>query len=116
MLGGLVLLRNEADFWFVTVFGALVGGLGTWLFARPDLHVGASGVIFAYFGYLASTGLFERRLGAIVISVLAVFAWGGLIFGIVPGQRGISWENHLFGLAAGAGAAWLIALRKKQRA
>lgn len=115
LLGGLVLLRNEADFWIVTLVGALVGGLGTWLFARSEIHVGASGVIFAYFGYLVSTGFFERRFGAIVISLLAVFGWGSLIFGVLPGQPGISWESHLFGLAAGAGSAWLIAQRRPRR-
>jgi len=115
LLGGLVLLRDEADFWIVTIVGAIVGGLGTWLFARPDIHVGASGVIFAYFGYLLSTGFFERRLGAIVISVLAAFTWGSLIFGVLPGQPGISWESHLFGLAAGACAAWLIATQRRRR-
>ena len=114
LLGGLVLLRNEADFWIVTLVGAIVGGLGTWLFARAEIHVGASGVIFAYFGYLVSTGFFERRFGAIAISVLAVLSWGSLIFGILPGQRGISWESHLFGLAAGGVSAWLIALRRRR--
>lgn len=115
LLGGLVLLRNEADFWIVTLVGIVIGGIGTWLFARPEIHVGASGVIFAYFGYLVSTGFFERRLGAIAISLLAVFTWGSLIFGVLPGQPGISWESHLFGLAAGSSAAWLIALRRRRR-
>ena len=112
LLGGLVLLRNESDFWIVTFVGAILGGLGTWLFARPDIHIGASGVIFAYFGYLVSTGFFERRFGAIAISALAIFTWGSLLFGVLPGRPGISWESHLFGLAAGAIAAWLIALRR----
>jgi membrane associated rhomboid family serine protease len=115
-LGGLVLLRNEADFWLVALIGALVGGFGTWLFGRPLIHIGASGVIFAYFGYLLCTGIFERRLGAIVLSLLAVFGWGGLIYGVLPGQPGISWESHLFGIIGGAVAAWLIAGRRRRPA
>jgi membrane associated rhomboid family serine protease len=114
IFGGLVLLRNETDFWLVTLIGALVGGFGTWLFGRPLIHIGASGVIFAYFGYLLSTGIFERRLGAILLSLLAVFGWGGLIYGVLPGQPGVSWESHLFGVVGGACAAWLIA-RKRRR-
>ena len=46
LLGGLVLFREEADFWTVTGIGALVGGMGLWLFGRPAIHVGASGIIF----------------------------------------------------------------------
>jgi len=109
LLGGLVLLRNERDFWMVALVGGLVSGLGTWLFGRPLTHVGASGVIFAYFGYLLFAGIFERRLGSILLSLLAVFTWGGLIFGVLPGQPGVSWESHLFGVIGGAFEVWLIA-------
>jgi membrane associated rhomboid family serine protease len=113
LLGGLVLLRQEIDFWVVTVVGGMIGGLGVWLVGRPLLHIGASGIIFAYFGYLVCTGIFERRIGAIVISLMAVVGWGGLIYGVLPGQPGVSWESHFFGLVGGACAAWLIAQRRR---
>ena len=116
LLGGLILLRDEADFWIVTIAGGLIGGFATWLLARPLIHVGASGVIFAYFGYLLCTGLFERRLGAIALSLFALVAWGGLAFGVLPGQPGVSWESHLFGLIGGAAAAWLIARYRRRLA
>jgi membrane associated rhomboid family serine protease len=115
LLGGLVLLREERDFWIVTLVGALVGGLGTWLFGRATYHVGASGVLFAYLGYLLSTGIFERRAGAILLSLVAGLTWGGLVFGVLPGQPGISWESHLFGFGGGAVAAWFIARRRRAR-
>ena len=113
MLGGLVLLREEADFWIVTAVGALIAGLGTWIFGRPTHHVGASGVLFAYLGYLLSTGLFERKPGAILLSLMAALFWGGLVFGVLPGQPGISWESHLFGFAGGVMAAWIIGRRRR---
>jgi len=112
-LGGLVLLRDEKDFWLATVLGVLVGGIGTWLFGSPGIHIGASGVVFAYFGYLLTTGLFERRIGALLLSTLVFLAWGGLLLGMLPGQRGISWEGHLFGFLAGLLAAWMRARRRK---
>jgi membrane associated rhomboid family serine protease len=115
LLGGLVLLRDEEDFWTVTAVGALVGGLGLWMFGRPAVHVGASGVIFSYFGYLISTGYFERRFGAMLLSVVALFLWGGLIFGILPAQPGVSWEGHLCGLLAGVLAAWVLARFGRRR-
>jgi membrane associated rhomboid family serine protease len=114
MLGGLVLLREEADFWVVTTVGAIVAGLGTWLLGSPVTHIGASGVIFAYFGYLLTTGMFERRFGAVLLSIAAALTWGTLIFGILPGQPGISWEGHFFGLLGGVCSAWLIARRRRQ--
>lgn len=111
LFGGLVILRNEFHFWTVTGLGALVGGAGTWLIARPALHIGASGIVFAYFGYLLCTGIFERRFGALLLSTLVFLFWGGLLFGVLPLEQGVSWEGHLFGLLAGALAAWLLARR-----
>jgi membrane associated rhomboid family serine protease len=112
LFGGLVMLRSERHFWSVTALGALVGGAATWLLARPALHVGASGLVFAYFGYLLFTGIFERRLAPLLLSSAVFALWGGLLFGILPLQGGVSWEGHLFGLAAGALAARLLAGRR----
>jgi membrane associated rhomboid family serine protease len=108
LLGGLVLLREEADFWIVTAVGILIGGAGTWLVGHSAVHVGASGAVFAYFGYLILTGFFERRIGSILLSAGALLLWGGLLFGVLPGQPGISWEGHLFGLLGGVCAAGLL--------
>lgn len=111
LFGGLVILRNASHFWTVSAIGALAGGAATWLFARAALHVGASGLVFAYFGYLLFAGIFERRVATLLLSS-AIFAfWGGLLFGILPLEHGVSWEGHLFGLLAGALAAWLLARR-----
>jgi membrane associated rhomboid family serine protease len=112
VLGGLLLLRDERDFWLATALGVVVGGTGTWLLGSPGIHIGASGVVFAYFGYLLTTGLFERRIGALLLSTLVFLAWGGLLLGLLPGQRGISWEGHLFGFLAGVLVARLRARRR----
>jgi membrane associated rhomboid family serine protease len=112
VLGGLVLLRRERDFVVVTLSGTLLGGFATWLVGRPAVHVGASGVVFAYLGYLLSTGLFERRVGAIVLSLAAAVTWGGLLVGLLPLLPGVSWEGHIAGLAAGVLAARALARRR----
>lgn len=111
VFGGLVILRSETHFWVVTLVGALTSGLGTWLFGRPAYHIGASGVLFAYFGYLLFTGWFERRLGSILLSVLVLLGWGSTIFGVLPVHPMISWEGHLFGLFGGIACARLLARR-----
>ena len=108
VLGWLIMLRNTKDFWSVSVVSALVSGLGTWLFGRSAYHIGASGMIFGYFGYLLFRGYFERSITAIAISLIVIFAYGSMIYGVLPTQPWISWEGHLFGFIGGAIAAKLL--------
>jgi membrane associated rhomboid family serine protease len=68
---------------------------------RSAIHVGASSLIFGYFGFLVFRGLIKRSLAAMAISILTIAVYGGLVWGIFPGVPGISWEGHLFGLLAG---------------
>jgi len=113
MIGGLVLLREPRDFWTVFALATLIGGIGIWLVGRPGPHIGISGVIFGYFGYLLLTGVFDRKIGAFLLSILTFLIWGRLLLGLSPLQRGISWEGHLFGLAGGVAGAWLRARRRR---
>jgi membrane associated rhomboid family serine protease len=115
IFGGLVMLRSEAHFWTVTLIGALASGAGTWLFGRSALHIGASGIIFAYFGYLLMTGWFERRVGAFLLSIAVFLVWGPMLYSILPLQSGVSWEGHLFGLLGGIVSAWLLARSQRAR-
>ncbi len=115
VLGWLIMLRNTADFWTVSVVSALVSGLGTWLFGRSAIHIGASGMIFGYFGYLLFRGYFERSIVAIAISLLVGFTYGGMIYGVLPSQQWISWEGHLFGFIGGAIAAKLLVEEQKSQ-
>lgn len=109
ILGGLVMLGERGVFWAVTVFVAVVGGFAVWLLAPGNsVHIGASGLIFGYLGFLISRGMFERSPLWIVIALGLLFAYGGMIFGVLPGQRGVSWQSHLFGFAAGILAAWAM--------
>jgi len=63
--------------------------------------VGASGLIFGYFGYLIGRGWYERSFRAIAPAMIAVFFYGGIVWGVLPTQGPVSWEGHLFGLIAG---------------
>jgi membrane associated rhomboid family serine protease len=101
ILGGIVCARGKGTFAVVTIGGILlVGGL-TWLFARSACHIGASGLIFCYFGYIASLAWFNRTFGTLCLSVICILGYGGMIKGILPTHAGISWEGHLAGLVAG---------------
>jgi membrane associated rhomboid family serine protease len=113
ILGAIICGRSRGEFVVATVLGVLATGGLTWLFARSACHIGASGLIFCYFGYLASLAYFNRTFGALCLSVACILGYGGMIRGILPTSTPISWESHLAGLVAGAALAWLMAKLKK---
>ena len=104
-LGSLVAIRGRQVLMAVSVFIILIGGVGVWALGRPAIHVGASGLVFGYFGFLVAVGWYERRLGSILVAIAVVVLYGGLIGGVLPSPGIISWEAHLFGLIAGLLAA-----------
>lgn len=113
VFGWLILLHDVSDFVIVSLLAMLVGGLGTWLTGAPgSVHIGASGVIFGYFGFLLLRGWFRRSFGAILLSLAMGILYGGLLFGVLPGQSGISWQGHLFGFLGGGLSAYLLARRQ----
>lgn len=107
VLGWFVMLQGMEVFWRVTAVTLLISGLGIWLFGGArTVHIGASGLIFGYFGYLLLRGYFERSPRAIAWAVIAVALYGGMVWGILPLHVGISWQAHLFGLVGGGVAAY----------
>jgi membrane associated rhomboid family serine protease len=106
ILGWLVMLRDDRHFLPVTAAAMVGSGSVAWLLGSPgSVHVGASGVIFGYLGFLMLSGWFARRLGSIILSLAVTVLWGSLIVGVLPGQPGISWQSHLGGFLGGALAA-----------
>lgn len=113
-LGWLIMLRKTEDWVMVSAIAALCSGLGTWIVGSPNsVHIGASGVIFGYFGFLLLRGYFERSVVAIAFSLVVAFFYGSIIWGVLPNQPGISWEGHLFGFLGGVLAAKLLSNPRK---
>jgi membrane associated rhomboid family serine protease len=113
VLGWLVMMRHLRDFFIVSIITVLVSGLGIWLVAPSNtVHLGASGLIFGYFGYLVLRGYFERSLSSIFWSILVLFLYGGMIWGVLPQRFGISWQSHLFGFIGGGLAAYWLTQRR----
>jgi len=106
ILGWMVMLRDQRHFIPVTVAGMIGSGLAAWLLGAPgSVHVGASGVIFGYLGFLMLTGWYTRSVSSILLSVVVTLMWGGLVLGMMPGTPGISWQEHIGGFLGGIFAA-----------
>lgn len=113
VLGVLIIIsRGLKDFLIATALITLISGLGTWLIGPAySVHIGASGLVFGYFGFLLLMAYFERSCQSIVVAVLVFFFYGGMVWGILPRGDGISWQAHLFGLLGGVLAAYVLARR-----
>ncbi|MET0449158.1 MAG: rhomboid family intramembrane serine protease [Aeromicrobium sp.] len=115
VLGFLVGLSGVRTWLQVTAIVWVAGGLGVWLFGGATTnHIGASGVVFGWLSYLIVRGVFNRSLPQIALGVIVFAVYGGVLWGVLPGRPGISWEGHLFGAIAGALAAWLLAPRDEE--
>ena len=112
-MGYFVALRGWLIFLESTLIILILGGLGVWFFGRAAYHVGASGLVFGFFGFLITLAFYERSLKTFAIACLTVFYYGGLIFGVLPTNSFVSWEGHLFGLIAGMIAARVLAVTKE---
>ncbi|MBK7907179.1 MAG: rhomboid family intramembrane serine protease [Gemmatimonadetes bacterium] len=106
VLGWLVMLRDPRHFGLVAICAMVGAGLVAWLLGAPrSVHVGASGVIFGFLGFLIFAGWWARSFGSILLSLGTTVLWGGLVWGVLPGAPGISWQAHLGGFLGGVLAA-----------
>ncbi len=110
VLGGFIIWRRIADFVTVTIGASLLVGLLIWLVGSSNaVYIGASGLVFGYFGFLVFRAYFERSVHSLGVAMLVIMLYGGLIAGVVPRSNGVSWEAHLFGFLSGALCARLLA-------
>ena len=116
VLGAMIAFDGASRLLLVTAVTGLVSGAGAWLLSPPfSVTVGASGVVFGFAAYLIVRGVFNRRIGQIVVGVLVVLTWGSsLLVGMLPQGGGISWQGHLFGAVGGVLVAWLLSSRDRK--
>jgi membrane associated rhomboid family serine protease len=116
VLGVLAAYRGIAKFLLVTLIVAFISGLAVWLFqSGNELTVGASGLIFGYFGYVLIRGIVDRNLLDIGIGVVAGLLYWTILQVAIPGTPGISWIGHLGGLFGGVVAAWVLRARTPEQ-
>lgn len=102
-------LRGAGRFLGATLVIVVAGGALVWLLGRGgSVHLGASELVFGYLAYLLGVGWWERTPGAVAVALGALLLYGGLLWGVLPGNPLVSWEAHLFGFLAGLLAALLL--------
>ena len=102
IFGSLLLSKNQADLYYASI-GAILGcGLAVMFLGEPgSVHIGASGLVFGWWSFLIARGFYQRNFRSILVALLMIFFFGGMIYGILPGQPGISWQGHLGGAIGG---------------
>ncbi|MBX2978908.1 MAG: rhomboid family intramembrane serine protease [Flavobacteriales bacterium] len=90
----------------VFLFTWLVSGVWVWISARDSHHIGASGVVYGLAAFLFMSGVFRRQRTLMALSLLVVFLYGSMVWGVFPIVPRISWEGHLWGAVGGTLLAW----------
>ena len=108
-IGTIYFYRHIAIDAFIAIY--LITGTLVWLLARNAYHIGASGLVYGLVSFLFFSGILRKDIRAVAISLVVVFFYGGMIYGIFPTKETISWESHLLGSIAGFFIAFMY--RKK---
>ena len=101
ILGGILfsVYRKIALQLFMWLF--FIAGFWLWIIGRPSFHIGASGIIYALASFLLVSGIVQKNPRLSAISMLVIFLYGSMIWGLLPTKEPISWEGHLAGFLAG---------------
>lgn len=113
VFGFLAAYRGVSRFLALSALVTVTSGLTVWFFESSGVDtVGASGIIFGYFGYVVVRGLFDRHLIDTLIGVVMAASFAYLLTVAVPGTPGVSWLAHLGGLVGGVAGGWLLRDRR----
>jgi membrane associated rhomboid family serine protease len=87
--------------WRVLAVSYILTGILVWFFARSSYHIGASGLVYSFASFLFVSGIIRRNINLLAISMLVIFLYGSMVWGIFPYRPDMSWESHLMGLMVG---------------
>ncbi len=79
----------------------IMSGIWVWFGGREAYHIGASGLIYGFAAFVFVSGIIRNYIPLLAISLLVVFLYGSMVWGIFPIKEEISWESHLLGSLAG---------------
>lgn len=101
VLSNFILIAGFHYYITVTIYITLISGFAIWCFGKSGIHIGASALITGYWGLLVSNSYLHVSVMSVILAVVCLYYFFGIFLGIFPREKGISWEGHLFGLAAG---------------
>ena len=101
ILVNVLLLGGSLHFFIISSQIAIMGGVMTWLFGRDAIHIGASGLILGYMGYVMVYGYLDPSMMTTIILLVLLYYIGGILMGLMPSDEGVSWEGHVFGFIGG---------------
>ncbi len=108
VLGLILLTESLHTFLAISALIAVLGGLGVWLLARSARHIGASGLISGYFGYVLILAYFKPNYTTVFVAGLVFYYFGSILLGLFPREARVSWESHLYGFLSGLlGGYWI---------
>ena len=84
----------------------IVSGILLWGIGRTSFHIGASGIIYALASFIFFSGLISKNKNLAALSLIVIFVYGSLFWGLFPIQLEMSWEGHLSGFLSGLIFAW----------
>ena len=101
ILGGMLFsfYRKIAIRIFLWLF--FISGFWLWIIGRPSFHIGASGIIYALASFILVSGIIRKNPRLSAVSLVVIFLYGSMIWGILPTNEAVSWEGHLAGFVAG---------------
>lgn len=114
-IGALIILGlacyqwGKATFWKSTLIIIVCSGLAVWVVGRSALHIGASGLVYGYFGFSVLAGWLAKRFIYLLVSVAIAILYGSMAWGLLPLQNQVSFEYHIMGCISGLIAAKLYA-------
>lgn len=86
----------------ILLFSYILTHILIWLLARGDsYHIGASGLVYTYLSFLFFGSAFSSNKSMLALSLIIIFLYGAMVWGILPVETNISWESHLMGAIIG---------------
>lgn len=99
----------------VMILSYFIPNVIIWLIGRPAPHVGASGLVYGIAFFLFLIGFLRKDFTSTIVSLVVIFFYGSIFFGIIPTNNIVSWEGHLGGALTGISCAILFRNPRKEQ-
>ncbi len=117
LLGLLIILSilYSELYWLVVMGGTVLGGSLVWLLGSKNIHIGASGLVFALAGFLLVKTFKENKWFFLFVGLIIFIFYSHLWLGLFPffgGASNISYSSHWYGFISGIILAIMLKNKK----